>query len=514
VQLPFRSFRKNLATRRCELTDTATAKETPAMRKPNEILPRIFGIGFLLSLLAVAAPSHAACTLAYYGGPVLSNPEVVEVYWTDQVRADLQTFLPTFYGAIVDSSYLDWLAEYQTRGHTGGSDQFIGRGTFKGTVTITPSTTSKTLNDAQISAELVAQINAGNLPRPSTDAAGNVNTFYSVDFPLGYTMTVGGSSTSCQQFCYSYLTLPFEGKRVPFGIVPDLGAGSPCAGGCGTAANYLDNESYIHSALFLNVITDPQVADATAVANPIGWYGSGSQCGNIADICQGQTATVAGYTVCKGWSNKSAACVVSETAIPICTGTGATTPAACRGCTVADDAVSCTGATPRCDTAPASTTYGQCVAAPVDAGVDAAGSTDAAADAAGSTDASTDAAGPADAGGSTDTGSSTDASASSDSPAPTGNVCVPGQQIACACVGGSLGAQACLPTGTGYAACECPDAAPSNAAGSTPSSGCGCRIGQRAPGSWVVTLLALGGFALVRRSRRGRSTTSARAERL
>ncbi|HWB76704.1 MAG TPA: hypothetical protein VG755_17180 [Nannocystaceae bacterium] len=34
--------------------------------------------------------------------------------------------------------------------------------------------------------------------------------------------------------------------------------------------------------------------------------------------------------------------------------------------------------------------------------------------------------------------------------------CVPGQQVACACPGGADGAQACLPDGSGYAACECP----------------------------------------------------------
>jgi hypothetical protein len=34
--------------------------------------------------------------------------------------------------------------------------------------------------------------------------------------------------------------------------------------------------------------------------------------------------------------------------------------------------------------------------------------------------------------------------------------CVPGQQVACACPGGTDGAQACLPDGSGYAPCECP----------------------------------------------------------
>lgn len=35
--------------------------------------------------------------------------------------------------------------------------------------------------------------------------------------------------------------------------------------------------------------------------------------------------------------------------------------------------------------------------------------------------------------------------------------CVPGQQIPCACPGGSQGAQACNATGTGYEPCVCPD---------------------------------------------------------
>ncbi|MBX7078051.1 MAG: hypothetical protein K1X88_02620 [Nannocystaceae bacterium] len=45
--------------------------------------------------------------------------------------------------------------------------------------------------------------------------------------------------------------------------------------------------------------------------------------------------------------------------------------------------------------------------------------------------------------------------------------CVPGQQIACACPGGSDGAQACLPDGGGYGPCECPDDGSTGAADSS-----------------------------------------------
>lgn len=48
-----------------------------------------------------------------------------------------------------------------------------------------------------------------------------------------------------------------------------------------------------------------------------------------------------------------------------------------------------------------------------------------------------------------------DASADAkDDPPP--QVCVPGKQEACACVGGAQGAQACNSTGTGYGPCICP----------------------------------------------------------
>jgi hypothetical protein len=62
--------------------------------------------------------------------------------------------------------------------------------------------------------------------------------------------------------------------------------------------------------------------------------------------------------------------------------------------------------------------------------------------------------GPADSEGSGTATSGSTQAATTDEP---GN-CVPGQQIECACPGGAPGAQACLPDGSGYDACECPSA--------------------------------------------------------
>jgi hypothetical protein len=393
--------------------------------------------------------------------------------------------LPSFYGAIVKSSYLDWLSEYDTYGKTPGSSQFIGRGTYKGAYTIAPAATGTTVTSPQIAAELVSQIAAGHLPAPSFDGGGNVNTFYAVDFPLGYTIEVqfgGGSTTSCVEFCTSLLTMTVDGKRVPYGVFPDIGPGSPCSGGCGTAANYLDNVGSVHSEQLLNAITAPRLGDISAALEaPLAWYADG-KCGTIGYACNAQSQVVAAYTVQRGWSNKQAACVVTGPDTPICSGP---IDSGCRGCTVSDDGTGCSGASPRCDTSPNSPTYGTCIAAPApDAGT------------------SPDASSISDAGPTSDVGPP-EAMAANASDATAGTSCVPGQQIACACVGGGVGAQSCLVNGTGYALCQCPDASAADATAATSSSGCGCSFERRGAGlPQFAALAALLAAVLARPGRR------------
>ncbi|MDC0739961.1 DUF2330 domain-containing protein [Polyangium mundeleinium] len=77
-------------------------------------------------------------------------------------------------------------------------------------------------------------------------------------------------------------------------------------------------------------------------------------------------------------------------------------------------------------------------------------------------------------------------------------VCIPGEQVECACPGGSPGAQACNQDGTGYEACQC--IAPEE------NSGCGCKAAGAGVGSAGMALgfLAVVG-GLFRRRRAGRS---------
>src|SRR5579864_3996399 len=125
----------------------------------------------------------------YYGGPVMSNVQVVVVLWTGKVDPGEVANAPGFYSTITTSPFLDMLSEYSTIGLNGqdgqpGSNQTIGHGTFLETVTITPSTANSSIkcspavanmtcvSDAQIASELLAQIHAGRLPPPQLDSAG------------------------------------------------------------------------------------------------------------------------------------------------------------------------------------------------------------------------------------------------------------------------------------------------------------------------------------------------------
>ncbi|MDI1428243.1 DUF2330 domain-containing protein [Polyangium sorediatum] len=77
-------------------------------------------------------------------------------------------------------------------------------------------------------------------------------------------------------------------------------------------------------------------------------------------------------------------------------------------------------------------------------------------------------------------------------------VCIPGEQVECACPGGSPGAQACNQNGTGYEACQC--------SALEENGGCGCEAAGAGTGSAGMALgfLAVVG-GLFRRRRAGRS---------
>lgn len=172
---------------------------------------------------AAPSPGPSGAHLTYYGGHVIPNVKVYEVlYGAGTYSTDISgTNLSNFYTQAVNSTFMDWLSEYNTP-VSGGTGQTIGRGTFGGKLTITPSAANNgaTITDLQIQTELSAQIAAGHLAAP------DANTIYMLHFPHGKTISQG-TSNSCQAggFCAYHGTLTRNGASVFYGVLPDMSAG-------------------------------------------------------------------------------------------------------------------------------------------------------------------------------------------------------------------------------------------------------------------------------------------------
>jgi hypothetical protein len=256
----------------------------------------------------------------YYGGPVVSNMEVVIVLWgtgtyLPQVTSSSTPSMSSFYQQVLNSPYIDSLDyEYNTYVHhsmQGGTEQFIHYGAFLSKITITPSNSATNLSDSNIQIELINQIHAGHLPAPTHDAAGDANTYYAVFFPPGITITDPNGKTSCAAsngFCsYHYTANGGSGIfKFVYSVQPDMQAGSGCAGtacGPGTAfQNYMSTASHEMA----ETITDPEIGFVTMNAPPLAWYDTNY--GEVADYCTGQQASILGgdgqtYTVQKLWYN-------------------------------------------------------------------------------------------------------------------------------------------------------------------------------------------------------------------
>lgn len=320
----------------------------------GEAAPRIFRLE-QGSLPTIKPPPPAAPgALVYYGGRVLGNVHVLGVAWGASVDATYMGKLGGFYTTITKSAWVDWMQEYDTLGLKGlvdmktGSEQHVGRGDYGGLFTIMPKNTKTSLDDSEIQVELAAQLDAGNLPPPVTDKAGNVNSLYMVDFPAGTSITLL-SLGSCSSFGAYHGTFTYKGMSVPYGVHPNCGYG-------------FDTSTLIHSHELAEAMTDMEVGlietNMTVMSQrPLAWVTEAPTAwasNEAGDLCEGTSDTIDGYVVQKIWSNYANGCVSN---IPICD--GVMMPPACRPCTPFDDGNACGGAKPACATT--GPKQGQCV---------------------------------------------------------------------------------------------------------------------------------------------------------
>jgi hypothetical protein len=268
---------------------------------------------------AVGFAAPAGAHLTYFGGPIISNVQVIQVLYgsgsyNPQVAGTTSPTMGNFFADITSTGLITLMQQYNTN-ISGGTGQVFGNGTFAGLFQIVPSAANNgsTITDTQIQSELLAQINAGHLPGPTNDALGNPNTLYMIYFPPGKTISQGGSN-SCQAggFCAYHGTTSstLNTKHVLYGVLPDMQAGSGCSTGCGTSTVF-GNYTSVTSHELVEAMTDADVGIATTFSAPLAWYDMTN--GEIGDICNGQqgsyTANGTTYTIQLEFSNSANNCV-------------------------------------------------------------------------------------------------------------------------------------------------------------------------------------------------------------
>jgi hypothetical protein len=289
-----------------------------------------------------ATPQCANPNIKYYGGPVMSNVQVVLVYWNSNVNATAQAELPAFYQGITNSAYYDSLSEYSTNvasvtqfgTNYGETNQSIGRGSFVGAYTIVPSvcpasvTDSCALFDTDLQLELQTQIANNVLPAAVYDSNGNPNTLYAIYFPPNIDLDDNTDGGICNYFCAYHSTSTLSEPLI-YSAIPDM-FNWACAADCslspdwpnGIDAYAFETMTYTSAHELAESVSDAAIGldfGPLFYGYPGAWGTNQNSCvygpgGEIADVCDDNIgATVptptGSYLINELWSNQLNECV-------------------------------------------------------------------------------------------------------------------------------------------------------------------------------------------------------------
>jgi MYXO-CTERM domain-containing protein len=224
-----------------------------------------------------SASASSSPLVTYKGGRVLSDADIVVVFWGGTVPSAVVDATPEIYRTITGIDDFDWISEYDTPA------QHIGRARLVGQTTIDPGDAGTDLFEGQIVAELIRQLDAGALP-PATD-----DSYYAVYFPPGVTIRAGiFEDRSCHEW------QAYHGDLAP--DVPGTYAVFP---GCGQSSPNAVHELF-------EAMTDPHDND--------GWT---TQAGDeIADLCASSLTSLpladgGTFGIQRLWSDVANACLGS-----------------------------------------------------------------------------------------------------------------------------------------------------------------------------------------------------------
>jgi hypothetical protein len=251
----------------------------------------------------VPVPNAAGATAQYYGGPVTENAKVYVVWWGDPSKINSAVTaakggIADYYAGVTNSSFMDWLNQYNTTGtagagsHSGmaGTGQRIGRGNYAGTITLA-KVPSGNVTDAQIRTAIDQGFVDGVLPPPDD------NSIYALYFPTGVSITLDGSK-SCSAFgAYHDAIIETTRHNVYYLVMPD----------CGSSFKGVTSVS-THE--LIEAVTDNVPTPGSTPDYPQAWNDSmGNEMGDLCDGTNGTVTTDFGmFTVQAIWDERSKSC--------------------------------------------------------------------------------------------------------------------------------------------------------------------------------------------------------------
>jgi|SRR5947209_672909 len=240
-------------------------------------------------------PDQNTGSMEYFGGPVFSKVQVVSVMWGKNVNQQTVDGIAGFLTALPNSTFMDMLGEYSTKGVTGvngrSGHRTIHRGSFLGQYVIQPEFKRHLVHDKEIHTELEHQIKIGKLP------ASGPNVLYMIYFPSDVTIEAFGLR-SCSSFgAYHFASRTHRNSNIYYGVMPD----------CGYS---FTSHTIVTAHEFSEATSDDIPTPGSNPAYPQAWNTSDGF--EIGDLCQGtQGQLVAGkttYYVQQEYLNSTGAC--------------------------------------------------------------------------------------------------------------------------------------------------------------------------------------------------------------
>jgi hypothetical protein len=213
------------------------------------------GVGSQVTGLPAVPASTSRPNPVYHGGALLQHATVATLFWgSDWGQKPLPGYVNGFFQALfADGRYMANLAQYSS-----GSYQ-IGNGALVTTATDSVAPPAS-LSDAQIRAEISAQVAAGQLPKPGPD------TLYFVFTPPHVAVEAYGEVSGTGFDGYHSSAVDGHGTGFAYAVIP-----------------YADDRSALTTTIsheLAEAVTSPQPTEPNT-----GWYDKST--GEIADIVQG-----------------------------------------------------------------------------------------------------------------------------------------------------------------------------------------------------------------------------------